>query len=229
MRPYNGSSQDMANAGGSARRCCEVSVVMRVKIDLFVDYVCPFCFLVAGAVETLKRERDVTIEIMPFELRPDPVPTLRPEDAYLPNVWQRAVYPHARRCGVAIRLPSVSPQPRTARAYMVLQLAQERHLGEAYSAAMFKAFFQQDRDIGRDDVIVEVASAAGLAADEVRAALASDRRRLAQQEAQRYATQDAGVRVVPSFRVNGQLVEGSRSAEELVHWVDRVQAAKVAV
>ncbi|RAE70787.1 thioredoxin, partial [Burkholderia multivorans] len=68
---------------------------MTTKIDVFVDYVCPFCFLVEGAIEELKRDRDVDVTIRPFELRPDPVPTLRPEDDYLPRIWRDAVYPMA--------------------------------------------------------------------------------------------------------------------------------------
>ncbi|MGI5268069.1 DsbA family protein [Nonomuraea sp. CA-218870] len=45
---------------------------------------------------------------------------------------------------------------------MVLQLAQERGRAEAYTEAMFKAFFQQDRDIGADEVITDVATSVGL-------------------------------------------------------------------
>ena len=29
---------------------------MTTKIDVFVDYVCPFCFLVEPAIEELKRD-----------------------------------------------------------------------------------------------------------------------------------------------------------------------------
>jgi predicted DsbA family dithiol-disulfide isomerase len=50
---------------------------------------------------------------MPFELRPEPHPTLRPEGDYLRRAWQQSVYPLARRMGVEIRLPPVSPQPHT--------------------------------------------------------------------------------------------------------------------
>ena len=64
---------------------------MTTKIDVFVDYVCPFCFLVEGAIDELKRDRDVEVTIRPFELRPHPVPTLRPEDDYLPRIWKDAV------------------------------------------------------------------------------------------------------------------------------------------
>ena len=44
----------------------------------------------------------------PFELRPEPTPTLRPEGDYLQSTWQRVVYPMAERMGVPIVLPRVS-------------------------------------------------------------------------------------------------------------------------
>lgn len=140
---------------------------MTTQVDVFVDYVCPFCFLVEPAIEELKRERDVEVTIRPFELRPDPVPTLRPEDEYLPRVWRDAVYPMVDRIGVPMTLPSVSPQPRTEQAFMVLQLVQEQGRDEAYTEAMFTAFFQDDRNIGDEEVIIDVATSVGLDRSEV--------------------------------------------------------------
>lgn len=98
---------------------------MTTKVEVFVDYVRPFCFLAEGAIEELRRRRDIEIEIRPFKLRPEPVPTLKPEDAYLPRVRNASVYPMARRMGVGISLPTISPQPRSDKAFMVLQRPKE--------------------------------------------------------------------------------------------------------
>lgn len=193
---------------------------MTTKIDVFVDYVCPFCFLVEGAIDELKRDRDVEVTIRPFELRPHPVPTLRPEDDYLPQIWKDAVYPMSERLNVPISLPTISPQPRTEKAFMVLQLAQERGKADAYSEAMFKAFFQDDRNIGDDDVIVNVATSVGLDAGEVEAALHSEDRRARQQADQDYAVNTVGITSVPSFMVNGYLLSGVPSATRLKKTVD---------
>ncbi|GGM28123.1 hypothetical protein GCM10011608_11210 [Micromonospora sonchi] len=193
---------------------------MRTKIDVFVDYVCPYCFLVEEAVAELQREREAEVEIRPFELRPEPVPTLKPEDDYLPRVWRGSVYPMARRLGVAVALPSVSPQPRTAKAFMVLQLAKEQGVAQEYSSAMFGAFFQQNRNIGEDEVIVDVAASIGLDRSEVQRALASEERRSRQLADQRYAVETVGVSAVPSFRVGGQLYSGVLDAERLKKAVD---------
>ncbi|MGO0578235.1 DsbA family oxidoreductase [Ornithinimicrobium panacihumi] len=198
---------------------------MATEIDLFVDYVCPFCFLVEPAIEELKRDRDVEVRIHPFELRPDPVPTLRPEDDYLTRVWRDAVYPMSDRVGVPVTLPTVSPQPRTEKAFMVLQLAQEYGRAEAYTEAMFGAFFQDDRDIGQDEVIVEVATSVGLDRDQVVAALSSPERRDQQRADQDYAVNTVGITSVPSMLVNGQLLRGVPSAARLKKVVDELTGA----
>lgn len=194
-------------------------------IDVYVDYVCPFCFLVEPAIEELKRDRDVRVRVRPFELRPDPVPTLRPEDEYLPRVWRDAVYPMAERVGVPVRLPSVSPQPRTEKAFLVLQLAQEQGLAEVYSRAMFVAFFQDDRDIGDEDVIVDIAETLGMDAASVRKAMSSPERLRQHRVDLAHATKTVGVTVVPGIVVDGTLLQGVPSATRLKKAVDAVSTS----
>lgn len=194
---------------------------MSPKIDVFVDYVCPFCFLVEPAIEEVKRDRGVEVTIRPFELRPDPVPTLRPEDEYLPRVWNASVYPMADRVGIPVTLPSVSPQPRTEKAFMVLQLAQERGLAEEYTGAMFAAFFQEDRDIGEDGIITEVGTSVGLNRDEVQGALNSEERRARQRADHDYAVNTVGIDAVPGVVVEGRVLRGVQSATRLKEVVDQ--------
>lgn len=201
---------------------------MTTRVEVYVDYVCPFCFLVEDAVDELKRERDVEVEIKPFELRPDPVPTLRPEDEYLPRVWAQSVYPMAERLGFDIRLPSVSPQPRTEKAFLVFQLAREQGLAEEYTEAMFSAFFQHDRDIGRDEVIVDIATTVGLERAEVTAALDDEGRRRRHRAELDQAVHDRGISAVPSIFVDGQLVCGVPSATRLKKVVDQHTAQSAA-
>lgn len=194
-------------------------------IDVYVDYVCPFCFLVEPAIEELKRDRDVQVRVRPFELRPDPVPTLRPEEEYLPRVWRDAVYPMAERVGIPVRLPSVSPQPRTEKAFLVLQLAQEQGLAEVYSRAMFAAFFQDDRDIGDEDVIVDIAETLGMDAASVRQAMSSPERLRQHRVDLAHATETVGVTAVPGIVVDGTLLQGVPSATRLKKAVDAVSTS----
>ncbi|GFZ91493.1 DsbA family oxidoreductase [Nesterenkonia alkaliphila] len=193
---------------------------MTTQIDVYLDYVCPFCFLVEDAIEEVKRDRDVEVRIHPFELRPDPVPTLRPEDEYLPRVWEASVYPMAKRLGFDITLPTVSPQPRTEKAFMVFQLAELKGLAEQYTEAMFKAFFQQDRNIGEDEVIIEIATSVGLNRAEAEDALVNESFRAAHRAELEHAVKTLGVEAVPSIFVDGELVRGVPSATRLKKVID---------
>ena len=194
---------------------------MPTSIDVYLDYVCPFCFLVEPALDELKRDRDVEVTIRPFELRPHPVPTLRPEDDYLPRVWEASVYPMAERVGVPVTLPTVSPQPRTEKAFLVLQLAQEQGRAENYTEAMFTAFFREDRDIGVEDTIIDIATSVGLDREEVVAALHSDDRRTRHRENLAHAVKAVGVQAVPAIAVDGVLLRGVPGAARLRKAVDQ--------
>ena len=198
---------------------------LKTHVDVFIDYVCPYCYLVEIALDELKRDRDVHVTIRPFELRPSPVPTLRPEDDYLPRVWTQSVYPMARRLGIPMTLPSVSPQPRTQKAFLALQLAQEQGKADEYSEAMFKAFFQDDRDIGDEDVIVDIAETLGMDAASVRKAMSSPERLRQHRVDLAHATKTVGVTVVPGIVINGTLLQGVPSATRLKKAVDAVNTS----
>ena len=98
---------------------------------------------------------------MPFELRPEPHPTLRSEREYLRRAWAQSVYPLARRMGVEIRLPPVSPQPHTHLAWEGFQFAKGHGRASEYNHRVLEAFFVEGLDIGRPDVLARLAGEAG--------------------------------------------------------------------
>lgn len=145
---------------------------------------------------------------MPFELRPYPSPTLRPEGEYLQTAWTRSVYPIAERMGIEIRLPSVSPQPYTRLAFEGLEHAKDQGRGSQYNSAVMRAFFQQDRDIGNPDVLTALASDAGLNTVVFRADL--EERRYAPRVGQllRHAYEEEQVSGVPLMVIGMQRLQG---------------------
>lgn len=188
-----------------------------VKIKIYSDYVCPFCYLGEQIVEEVKHENpglDIQIEWMPFELRPYPTPTLRPEDEYLPRVWHSSVYPMAKELGVDIKLPTVSPQPYTHLAFEGFQFAKEKSKGEAYTMRMFEAFFKEDQDIGNIDVLTQLAAEVGLDPDAYRQALESRKYKEQHQKALQHAYQ-LGIQAVPSFKIGQRYYQGVIPKEQL--------------
>src|SRR5207248_2205224 len=90
---------------------------------------------------------------------------------YLQRAWQQSVYPIARRMGVEIKLPQVSPQPHTHLAFEGYQYAKEHGRGNDYNHRVLKAFFVEGQDIGRSDVLTRLAGEVGLDQQEFEHAL----------------------------------------------------------
>jgi predicted DsbA family dithiol-disulfide isomerase len=157
---------------------------------------------------------------MPFELRPEPHPTLRPEGEYLQRAWQQSVYPIARRMGVPIQLPPISPQPHSHLAFEGFQYAKEHGTGNEYNRRVLEAFFVEGRDIGDVGVLTEVAGEVGLDKTEFTEALRSRKYRDTHQRALRHSYEEAGVTGVPMFVIGGQTLTGLQDAETLAAVID---------
>jgi len=184
------------------------------EVTVYFDYACPYCLLAEEAIATTAAERGATVSWRPFELRPEPHPTLRPEDDYLPRVWRNSVYPMAEQLGVPITLPTVSPQPYTHLAFEGALYARAHGRAEPYHAAVLRAFFQHDRDIGRPDVLADIAAQVDLDADGFATALA-ERRYAEDHRAELAEAYAASVRAVPTVDVGPHRLEGVPSPEQL--------------
>ncbi|WP_347160203.1 DsbA family oxidoreductase [Pontibacter chitinilyticus] len=188
-----------------------------LQIKVYSDYVCPYCFLgevvLDRALEGMKEQ--VTIEWMPFELRPSPTPTLKPEEDYLQSTWQNSVYPMAKQLDIPIVLPAVSPQPHTHLAFAGYQYAKEKGLGETYTHRMFRAFFQEEQDVGDLEVLVKLAKEVGLEGEAFREAVESDKYKQVHQEALKQAYEAVNVTAVPTFIIGNKKVRGLLREEDL--------------
>ena len=162
---------------------------------------------------------------MPFELRPYPTETLRPEGDYLQRAWRQSVYPIARGLGVPIQLPEVSPQPHTHMAFEGFQYAREHGKGNDYNHRVLEAFFVEGRDIGDVGVLTELAREVGLDGMEFGDALRTRRYREAHRRALRHAYQEAGVTGVPMFVIGGEVLTGLQDRETLEAAIERAATA----
>lgn len=191
-----------------------------IKIQVWTDFVCPFCLLGESIIEKAIEGLNVEVEWMPFELRPYPTPTLKPEDEYLPRVWKASVYPMAERLGVPIQLPTVSPQPYTRKAFLGLQYAKQQGKGNEYTTAVMKAFFQQNLNIGEDQVLKNILANLGLnpaGLDE----FVSSPQANAQHDADLQYAKQLGIQAVPSLAVGEQFFSGVPSVQALRDAIQR--------
>lgn len=185
-----------------------------VNVYVWTDFVCPFCLLSEGPIKQAMEGTDARLVWMPFELRPHPAPTLRPEDDYLPRVWKQSVYPMAERLQVPIKLPTVSPQPYTRTAFIGMQYAADHGLANDYVEAVLRAFFQKNLDIGETDVIRSIAAEVGLDPEAFIASLTSPEYARRHDNALKLAAR-IGVRAVPTVLIGDRLLSGITDVETL--------------
>ena len=171
------------------------------------------------------RGKDVEVEWIPFELRPYPNETLRPEGDYLQRAWRQSVYPIAGRMGVPIKLPEVSPHPHSHLAFEGYQYAKEHGKGNEYTHRVLTAFFVESQDIGDIGVLTKLAGEVGLNEQEFEEALKRRTYREAHQRALRHAYEEAGVTGVPMFVIGDQALTGLQDRETLEAVIEEELAA----
>ena len=201
---------------------------MPLTVQVVSDYVCPYCFLAEGPLTEALKElgEDVTVEWLPFELRPHPTPTLRPEGDYLQKGWAASVYPLAEKMGVKIVLPRVSPQPYTRLAFEGSLYARDHGMAAEYNHRMFKAFFQDELDIGEADVLVRCAEEIGLDGASFRASLDLGAYREECGALLRLTRDVWGVSSVPTFVIDSRIAIPGMLPKETLVQVLREQLAQ---
>jgi len=181
---------------------------MLVPIKVYSDYVCPYCILAKNALEKAASKYGLEVEYMPFELRPYPTPTLRPEDDYMQNDWKNRVYPIAKKLGIKIVMPPFSPQPYTHLAFEGFQFAKENGKAKEYNDQVYRAFFQESLNIGEIDVLGNIAEKVALNKKEFIHALKTRAYKEAHRKALHHAYFEAKIHVAPTFVIGNTVIKG---------------------
>lgn len=186
--------------------------LVTVNIKVYSDYVCPFCFIAEKPLREAAEGKDVIIEWKPFELRPYPNDTLKPEEDYLQGTWKQSVYPLAEKYGVKLTLPKVSPQPYTHLAFEGFQYAKEQGKADDYTRRLFEAFFQEEKDIGEISVLSGLAEEIDLDKAVFKEALETRKYKDRHQQELEQASKE-NITAVPAFFIGNQKLTGLHTKE----------------
>ncbi|MDF2946427.1 MAG: putative sulfur oxido-reductase [Bacillales bacterium] len=187
---------------------------MALKIKVFSDYVCPFCFLAKAPFDAAVVDKDVEVEWMPYELCPSPSPKLDPvNDPAKRNAWETSIKPMAEKFGVEMQLPNFSPHPYTDLAFEGYHFAKEFGKGKEYNDRIFIALFQESQNIGEIEVLTKLGGEIGLDTSLFANALHSRKYKAVQVKALEFAYTEERIRVVPTFIIGEERIEGVASKE----------------
>lgn len=195
-----------------------------MRIDVYSDIACPWCFIGTRRLESVIRSLDVAEEIEvrhhPYLLHPDAPPggidmqrMLREKYGADPRPMFARVEAAARDAGIDLDLSKQTRAYSTVGAHTLLRHAADRGTQAALADAFFVAYFIDARDISDPAVLTELATEHGFTADEVERLLA-DGDELARTSSEALAASRGGVSGVPFFVLDDRYsLSGAQPAE----------------
>ncbi|MDF9747563.1 DsbA family oxidoreductase [Natrinema salsiterrestre] len=200
------------------------------RIEIYADYVCPFCYLGTRSLEQYREGRDEPLEVdwHPFDLRSGKrnadgsidhdVDDGKGEDYYeqaRQNVRRlQEEYGVEMAQEIATDVDSLNAQVAS---WYVKQEYPERWA--EFDESIYTALWQDGRDIGDVDVLADLAADAELPVEEIRDAIADDGIR-AELEDRFAEAQQKGITGVPTFVSDGHAARGSVPPEHLERLVE---------
>jgi len=156
---------------------------VQMRIDIYSDTVCPWCFLGKRRFElalALRPQYEPKVCWRAFELNPD-LPwegvermaylAAKVGDAARIAEMDETLTRHGEAIGLQFRFDLIQRMPNSRRSHLLIALAGRRGLQAKTKDRVMQAYFQEGVDIGDVEELVRLGAECGLAEREVRSAL----------------------------------------------------------
>lgn len=204
-----------------------------LTIEVVSDVVCPWCYIgkrrLEKALALLGGEAQVSVRYLPFQLNPEMPQGGMPRAEYRKAKFgslERSRQLDARLAaegrgeGIEFAFERMARTPNTIAAHRLIDLAQRQGQGQKVVEELFRAYFEEGKDVGDPKVLDEIAKRGGVSgwpqeadAKEV-AALEGEMRGL-------------GISAVPTFIFDRKLgVSGAHPPEALAQAMREALSAK---
>ena len=211
-----------------------------MQIDVISDTVCPWCFIGKRRLDAAVAQRPdpgIQVNWRPYQLDPNV-----PREGVERRAYFRAKFGDGERVkgmsetlvtygaelGIAFAFDKAEKRPNTIDSHRLIRWASSVGVQDAVVEALFKAYFEQGRDIGDAAVLTSVAADCGMDAELVEELLASEAdRELVLREAG--LAGQMGVQGVPAFVLEGKYVlVGAQDTDVLLRVFDKVREKQAA-
>jgi predicted DsbA family dithiol-disulfide isomerase len=199
---------------------------MKIKIRMYSDYICPFCYLGEAIIEKLKNRFDIEIEHIGIEIHPE-----TPEEGV--DLRGRIsgteeMYENLRCRGreYGLNFCDIRLLSNSRKALLVGEYARKVGKNAEFTHEVFKAYFEGCLDIGKEAVISKIAMKVGLSKKEIEDCLKNP---LYQKS---FANNGAEARKydiwsVPTFIINEKYrIEGAQLEETFVELFQQVSGSE---
>lgn len=208
-----------------------------MKLDIISDPICPWCYIGKTLLTRALAERPdhpFDLEFHPFQLNPDMPPGGMDRREYLKHKFggqdgaMKAYAPIVERAeaeGIEIDFGAIKRTPNTLDAHRMIHWAGIEGRQLPMVMALFRAYFNEGRDIGNHEVLADIADGLEMDAAVILRLLQSpsDKDFIRDRDAQ---FREMGVTGVPTFIVDGQqAVPGCQPTELWLKVIDEIRRA----
>jgi len=205
-----------------------------MRIDIFSDTTCPWCFLGKRRFELALARRpqyEPRVTWRPFELNPD-LPSegvdrtwflaTRIGDQERFAETQKTLTELGAIVGIYYRFDLIARVPNTRRSHLLIAHAARAGLQSQVKERLMRAYFEEGCDIGDTEQLVRLGVEAGLSEFETRRTLVLRAGQDAIVAAERHAA-GLGLTGVPTFIFDGQYtISGAQETDTLTRALDQV-------
>ena len=206
----------------------------RMRIDIYSDTVCPWCYLGKRRFELALAQRphlEPRVTWRPFELNPD-MPWEGVERAAYVTAklggpervaqLEETLTQQGEAVGVRFRFDLIKRMPNSRRSHLLIAHAGRYGLQDPVKDRVMQAYFEEGCDIGELDELVRLGVEAGLGEREARAALVLREGQDGVVAAERHAG-TLGITAVPTYIFDGQYtLSGAQEPSNMARILDQV-------
>ena len=187
----------------------------KLKIIVYSDYICPFCYVGFYRIKKLKEEFDFEVEWRSFELHPEtPKRGVLVDKLPFAKEYLEMVMINVKRLAdeVGIKFTFSGKLPNSRLALFVSEFARKKGKFNEFHELIFDTYWKEGQDIGDQTLLLDLAESIGLEKNEVLDYIESDEplNRL-----KKYSLElgGYGINGVPTFFIGDRVVVGAQPYE----------------
>jgi predicted DsbA family dithiol-disulfide isomerase len=189
-------------------------------VVIYSDNICPFCTIGAKRLKKLQQELDFDVEWRAFEIHPEtPKEGIKTAD-YFPNYNKEKMKTHIENIGkdVGIKLNG-DILANSKLSLAANEFARQKGKFNEFHEGIFKANFEEGKNIGELNVLLEIGLSVGLSMEELSHYLKNTINLNAIDDSSSRA-KELGITGVPSFIINNKMVVGAQPSKVLKEFIE---------
>jgi len=190
-----------------------------MRITVYYDYVCPFCYITSQRLDILSGEYDLDIDWKGIEIHPEyPIEGKKRGKTARSSRFAEIIRGAANEDGLKIKLPGFATNSRLS--LEASEFAKTRNRFNEMHNGLYEAYFLKKQNIGDIKIILDVADEASIQREELKECL--ERRTMYDKiEENKREAQDNMVLGVPTLFLNGFPVHGDQPLTTLRALIER--------